>query len=807
MEIHQLHSFPIEQVTDLTTLEQRLGDIYAGRAEPKRILALSQRFEMRPAIDRLSRDIRDLERLARVVHPLLYAIDAWLRVAAPELLPAVVIQDTRDGMQDAAAMPDGEPAITLPHPQTIVQDFDAAASTLVLGLFADLPALQAVLTADDADPLGWLLVADALKSILWRHVWLKEQRRFYEHLAERRLRRSTYLLLNWSASTAEGRGLAAAAQHATGRPVERLEVVPNVLPGPYQERMSYLEPERPGDPYLAVLLAYDMRGEWDATSLHMLLNQPFDVALAIDLHTLGRNQAMRMAELAYNTAKMLSRDTQLIDVRAQRVQADSERVMHALTRESLHLVQLAVLVSGETREALDQHVSVIQGVLGSQLRLVRPAGVQGEALKLWSTTPANEIELPWSRRAMLSHGVGCLTGIVGFHRVGSTTGCLWGIDLVRGAPVFVDMFRNEQAGHTLVLGKSGAGKTFFLNLLALRSAVECGYRVIGIDAFENSGRVERAAGAGARSYRMGSGTTINVLDIVYDQDTEGGWLPNQIQYVMGLLSLLTGDRTADADGQIRLNPRTFSIAERGLLDRALLGLYATYSPQTPLHAMPILHDLIVQLEQVREPEARAFARDLRMQLYGTDDPTITELTSLGARFNGTTTVDWRFSHDIVYLDFTGVDGALIALLYALAIGAVLRDMRDPHRDRSRKTLLLLDEFGLLAQVEALANLAATLAKVARKYGFALVVIDQNPATFYGTDAGRRIAENCNQKVLFHLDDLPARSMGQAIADLTPDHLAFLTRAGKGQALAVIGNDVYAIAVEPTPFEKLRFSGS
>lgn len=550
-----------------------------------------------------------------------------------------------------------------------------------------------------------------------------------------------------------------------------------------------------------------MRGQWDATTLHPLLSVNFDVALAIDVQTQGRNQAMRTAELAYNTARMLVRDTQLIDVRAQRIQADAERVMHELTHQSLHLVQLAVLVSGASREELEAHVTEMQGRLGSQLRLFRPAGAQGEALKLWSTIPASTLDLPWRRRVMLSHGVGCLAGVNGFHRAGSTDGFFWGMDAVRRAPLFVDMFANNQAGHTLILGKSGSGKTFLLNVLALRGAAVAGYRIIGIDAFKNGVRVERAAGAGARSYLLGLETPINVLDIVYTDQIEGGWLANQIQHVIGQLALLLGTPGRSADGKERLVPRDLSIAERGLLDRALMQVYACSQPNMPLAIMPRLSDLIDALEQLREVEAYGIARDLRLLLFGTDDPTETHVTTLGRCFNAPTLVDWSVSTDITYFDFSSVPEILRPFFYAQAIGAVLRFMSDPTRDRQRRTMLQIDGFGYLMQIEALANLAATVCKVARKFGVALVVVDQNPDTFFGSEAGRRIAENCNQKVLFHLDDIPARQMGQAISDLTPEHIGCVSHASVGQALAVLGNDVYVLLVEPSPREAHVLRGS
>ena len=105
------------------------------------------------------------------------------------------------------------------------------------------------------------------------------------------------------------------------------------------------------------------------------------------------------------------------------------------------------------------------------------------------------------------------------------------------------------------------------------------------------------------------------------------------------------------------------------------------------------------------------------------------------------------------------------------------------------------------------SLSATICKVARKYGIGLVAIDQNPITFLGGENGRYIFENAIAKVLFHLDDFPARQMGEAISDLTPAHVDFLSHAGVGEALTVVGNDVYVMTVEANPKELRALRGS
>jgi len=125
--------------------------------------------------------------------------------------------------------------------------------------------------------------------------------------------------------------------------------------------------------------------------------------------------------------------------------------------------------------------------------------------------------------------------------------------------------------------------TVFLNLLAERAAAVAGMQVIGIDAFANGFRVE-AALAGAKCYAIGMNQIVNILDVVYGHDTDGGWLPNQVLHVVGQLSLLLGEPGQTPDGKKRYIPRVFSTRERGVLGRVIQALYheRQITPDTPI---------------------------------------------------------------------------------------------------------------------------------------------------------------------------------------------------------------------------------
>ncbi|MBC8161316.1 MAG: hypothetical protein H7Z42_08860, partial [Roseiflexaceae bacterium] len=669
-----------------------------------------------------------------------------------------------------------------------------------------VPQFAGLLNAPEQASLAtWQAFGATLSQVVWPVPWMREMVQFYEALEQKHLRSASYYLLVWETPDVSPEALVLSVQQATGRTVQLCSSLPPVIGTTYQvdEQRSQLRPATPGHPHLAVLRSYDIRGTWDAETLHPLLAGKFDVSLAIDVRTFPHHRLSRALELAKRTALAVISEGK-DDPQAVLKYQQADQGMYRINSESLHDVQIAVLVHGETAEALATNLALTRDKLGSALRLDAVAGAQAELIKLWSTTPTTKIDAPLRARNMWSHGVGCALGVLGFHRASRTDGLAWGLDALRRAPLFYDLFADNQAAHAVVLGKTGFGKSFFLNVVTLRAAAQLGYRVVAMDAFKNGARIEAAADGGAVCNWLDGTTPINVLDIIYDE-RDGDWRPRQVQHAVGQLSMLFGKPkmiVLEHDIKEVLTPCEFSDAEEGVLDRALSDLYAGLSANAQA---PLLRDLIGELERIDEPEARSIARRLRFKLYGSS--TSVRLTALGQMLDAPTGVDWSFANDINYFDFSQVPEQRRAFYYAHMVGAFNRFMRDPRRDVTHRTLFLMDEFHYITRVEAVARLAADVSKVARKYGVGLMPVDQNPQTFLDNTYGRQIFENAVAKFMFHLDDLPARQMAGAISDLTPDHVAFLARAGRGQCLAAFGNDIYTMLVEASPQELRMLRGS
>lgn len=782
MLLFELDAFPIEQLPDVEAFERRMGGWIAGRTYPVRLLAFSRPFDMAPPAQRLRsrrHALGDLRDLRAAMMPTLYRLLHGDR-AALATLPALAAGLAGQGR--------------------------AALERLCMAL---LPSI--VIDPESTTEAEWLLFGELLEQRTWTLPFLRDLELFYADLAERHLRSATYVLVVWPPDEVQALEVLTSLRAATGREVRQIEQLPPVLRAAVtvDEGQAILRPQEAGQPYLSVLRSYDITGEIDAGLLHGLMGLPFDVTIAVDVETLPLAKARRLAEFAYQAARAATADARVKDVRSEDKQQDAERVMRELRTQGFHAVQVSVLVSGESEEELRQRRAAVRDLLGSTVRLEAVRGSQAELLKLFSTTPAAHIDGAWARSTMLSHGVGCLFGLLGYYRATSTEGPLWGTDAFRLAPLFYNTFQGGRAGHMVVLGQTGSGKTYFLNVMTLRIAAALGWRVIWIDSNENGPRLERACKDGLRRHEVGLSSTLNLLDPVYGPTDGAHWRLSQAQYVTSALALLMGTPVLEGGEAASLMPRVFSAEERGYLERALLALYQEMPVDPSPDEVPILTDLILTLEALGEPIAAALARTLRVLLFGSETRTDTQ-TVRGACFNGRTTVSWEIAGDIVFFDLTQSDATgkeLLPFFYAEIIGFVYRYMRDGARDRRRPTLLIVDEFGLASKIEAVGQLAATITKVARKYRLALVCADQNPHTFLTREFGRTILDNSPAKIMFHMDDKPTREIGEALPILTAGHLQFIREADQGFCVAVFGNTVTSMAVESTNQERALLSGS
>jgi hypothetical protein len=297
------------------------------------------------------------------------------------------------------------------------------------------------------------------------------------------------------------------------------------------------------------------------------------LSLAIDVKTIHADRAVRTLQLAYNKLKadLLGRGgNEAPDPEKDQAYRDVQAALHAVQheRQGLHQVVLAVAVEGRSRDELERNVEMVTSTAARNQVYLRPAWLhQLDALRLFTADPTPE-SLARERRNLLSPGVALLSPF-GYEVPKNTEGPFVAINRASGSPLWLDKF-SLPAYNEVVLGRTGSGKTFMAGLRAYRERL-FGVQTVFLDPQGNFRRVTEAVGGRYNFLRLGQGTALNILDVVHKHPAA------QVSHVVVLLESLLG--------------RTLTIAEKAVVDRALLELYAPLAhrhlrPQRPGGRVP-----------------------------------------------------------------------------------------------------------------------------------------------------------------------------------------------------------------------------
>jgi len=183
-------------------------------------------------------------------------------------------------------------------------------------------------------------------------------------------------------------------------------------------------------------------------------------------------------------------------------------------------------------------------------------------------------------------------------------GVMYGVNQHNKSLVIFDRFAMENA-NTVVFAKSGAGKSYFVKLEAVRSLM-LGTEIIIIDPENEYKPLCEAVNGEYISFSQDKGQKINPFEL------SGLGDPNDDELRMKILSL---------EGFIKLLVGQLSAVEMSILDRGLLLAYrekgitldpASQRGKTP----PLLEDLYKVLKGMAEPEARSIASRLERYIIG-----------------------------------------------------------------------------------------------------------------------------------------------------------------------------------------------
>ncbi|MDO8497032.1 MAG: ATP-binding protein [bacterium] len=349
-------------------------------------------------------------------------------------------------------------------------------------------------------------------------------------------------------------------------------------------------------------------------------------------------------------------------------------------------------------------------------------------------------------------------------------GILYGVNQHDGSLIIFDRFTLENA-NSVILGKSGGGKSFFVKLEAMRLLM-MDIQVMIIDPENEYQKLSTSMGGEFIEFSSNSAYKINPFEL-NDVEPEPDELQNKILNLHSLMRVIMGDLTP---------------AQDALLDRALVSTYRqkgiTQDPETFSIEAPLLEDLYKILMGMETPEAKELGDRLEKFVKG----------SAAGIFNQQSNFDIRNPFTVF-----GIRD-LEENLRPIAMYIVLDYIWNRVRKEKKKRVLIVDEAWYLIKHKDSGTYLFNFAKRARKYLLGLTTITQDVEDFLSTNEGKAIITNSSLQVILKQSTAAVDKITETFY-LTGGEKHFLLSAGVGEGLFFAGQSHVGFKVIASEEEK------
>lgn len=399
-----------------------------------------------------------------------------------------------------------------------------------------------------------------------------------------------------------------------------------------------------------------------------------------------------------------------------------------------------------------------------------------------------------AKRNVLTSGVAACYPFASYE-MSDKDGIMMGVNKANSSLVIVDIFNTQiyKNANIAILGTSGAGKTFTMQLMALRMRRKnIQVFIIAPDKGHEFARACTNIGGEFIQISPASHNCINVMEIrptdTATSDILDGYMAERSELAMKIqslhifFSLLIPDMTHE---------------EKQLLDEALVITYQekgiTHDNQSLEDArnpgqyrrMPILGDLYGVLQ--RKAECRRIANILNRLVNGS-----------ASSFNQQTNVD--LDNKYVVLDISELSGDLLLGMF-VAIDFVWTKAKE---DRTVEKAIFVDEaWKLLASNELAGEYLLEIFKVIRAYGGAAVCATQDLADFFalkGGKLGRGILNNSKTKIILNMENAEAEHIREEL-DLSEAEMNSIIHFERGNGLISTNNNNLVVEFKASQLEK------
>ena len=467
--------------------------------------------------------------------------------------------------------------------------------------------------------------------------------------------------------------------------------------------------------------------------------------------------------------------------------------------EDLYFMNILITVTADSEKELEWRIDELKKLLISQDIEVSHCHFREEQAFL-SALPLVSLDkhlYARSKRNILTTGVASCYPFTSFEMC-DDNGILLGVNKHNNSLIIVDIFNSRiyKNANMAILGTSGSGKTFTMQLMALRMRRK-NIQTFIIAPLKGNEFYRACNNIGGEFIQISpaSPNCINIMEIRKTDTTVADMLdaPNidksmlagKIQKLHIFFSLLIPDMTYE---------------ERQLLDDALIKTYAlkgiTHSNDSLIDSehptcykeMPILGDLHEVLKQ--SPETKRLANIINRFVGGS-----------ARSFNQQTNV--KLNNKYIVLDISELTGDLLTVGMFVALDYVWDKAKE---DRTAEKAIFIDETWQLigaASNRLAAEFVLEIFKIIRGYGGSAICATQDLNDFFALEDGKYgkgIINNAKTKIVLNLEDEEAQRV-QDILHLSETETMAITHFERGNGLISTNNNNITVEFKASALEK------
>ena len=520
-----------------------------------------------------------------------------------------------------------------------------------------------------------------------------------------------------------------------------------------------------------------------------------DTSLDISFYVYPVDGKTVLDDLRHKIAEMeaeMSTDIErgkIVDPTTQAKLEDAQTLQEQLVKgiERFYEFSFYITIPANSVEELNHITKQVESQLGSLLIVSKHALLDQESGFL-STAPFGMDRLNITRN-MDTTSVATTFPLTSTE-LSSDRGVLYGINSQNESFIIFDRFSLENANMT-IFATSGAGKSYFVKLEALRSLMT-GTEVIVIDPESEYKALTTAVGGEYISFSFNASAKINPFDLAQIREEGENQLGQKILSLHSLLKVIMGAITP---------------TQEALLDRAFVMTYRnkgiTMDPDTQGREPPLMEDLYKTLIGMESPEALDLAARIEKFVRGSFVGIFDKQTNIN--INNPFTV------------FSVKD--LQDALRPIAMFIILDFIWTRVKKDLKKRILIAEEAWQMMKYPDTAQFLWSVVKRARKYYLGLTTITQDVEDFLSQDIGKAIVTNSAIQVLlkqspaaidkigeiFYLSQgekqlLLAANVGEGIFFAGPHHAPIRVVASEDENRIITTKPQEVIKINTNPYE-------